>query len=184
MQKRIIVISLFLVVTCAFLSVPQAHAYWDTTIDVLVVESERFTAFADSVYGYYRWLWYSDLDNAFKDFWNTFKIKFVLRCVIKNWHIDSISDNAYYVLEEAISDFKYKSGETTYNGYFIDLLIVFVDWDEIDMIGLSPPDWKALIISNFPFNNVPMVNVFVHELSHQFYATHCDNYNCVMWEMV
>jgi hypothetical protein len=158
-----------------------ASGYWDTTIDVLVVESEAFTRFADFLNGFYRWLWYWDLGDSFTEFWNTFQIKFEVRGVVKNWHIDTPTDDAYYILQEAISDFHYNSGVTTYNGYVIDLLIVFVDAFECDMIGFSVPEWKALIIGNDAFDAVPMENVFIHELSHQFYATHCDNPTCVMW---
>jgi len=49
------------------------------------------------------------------------------------------------------------------------------------MVGLSPPEWCALIVQNYAFDAVPYQDVFEHELSHQFFCPHCDNHFCVMY---
>lgn len=182
MLKTFKILLLILMIFSMVLSiVPRVYAgYWETTIDVLVAEDEEFRDWAGFLYGYYRWLWYLDVDEAFADFQNTFGITFQIRGIIE-WDSNDNVNDAYYLLEEAISETGFAPGQTVVNGYVIDLLMVFSTWPQCDMIGFSFPDWKALIVNNFAFNAVPLCDLFQHELSHQFYVTHCNDLNCVMY---
>lgn len=56
---------------------------------------------------------------------------------------------------------------------WIDCLIIICG-QPMDMLGLSPPMWNAMI-TNFD----PQTYVCMHELSHQFWCEHCGNFCCM-----
>ena len=131
-----------------------------------------------------------DMENSMyphRKFLDSFDIEFVcLNGWNQNWDSDDSKHSAFYMLQEAIEQLggvydpelpawvwkpKLYFDGSSYS--MAHLLIVFTD-QEMDLNGLSPPDWNACIIKIDAYMSVNQ-----HELSHQFWAPHCDNL-CVM----
>lgn len=144
--------------------------YYEKTIDVLVVEDEEFRG----LFSLQRYWWYQTLNNvAFSNFKTHYGVEFKIRGYVE-WDSNDASNNLYYLLDEAISETEY-SFRMTYGDYRIDLLMVFTGQEDPTLMGFSPPDWYALIITYW----IDPAKVMVHELGHQFLLLHCNN-DCAM----
>jgi hypothetical protein len=165
---------LMIIVALSF--TPRVYAgYYEKIVDVLGVGDEEFDAFYPPGWErYYGWEIY--VYAAFNRFEESFNINFKLRGWI-SWDSDDSTEDMYDLLQEAIQETGFVSGETTYNGYIIDVLMVFTG-QLVYMQGFSPPEWKALIIKGWA-PDWPRGRLIQHELSHQFWVTHCNN-DCVM----
>jgi len=176
--KLLAILMLLLVIPSTIVSVADAGYYWEKTIDILAVQDEEFKfEFPAGWQRYFGWEMY--IYDAFGKFDDVFNMDFKLRGWI-DWDSTDGQHDLYDLLDEAIEETGFVSHQTTYNGYFIDILMVFSgQLTFFDKDGLSIPDWKALILKWAP--NYPKTQVIMHELSHQFWAQHCSSINyCVM----
>ena len=121
-------------------------------------------------------------------FKNFFDITFVpLNGWDEFWDSEDSQTDAYYLLQEAIRelggvyDSKNKWWVWQQKDYHLGLgcfaltdFLIVVTNQAMDLRGLSPPMWNAMII-RFDVGQ----NVLIHELSHQFNVPHCSNF-CVM----
>jgi hypothetical protein len=158
-----LMVSLLLIGFCTPL---VSAGFYEKTIDILVVEDEEFRALPSLL----KYWWYNVLYNlVFYKFKTYYGVEFCIRGTVE-WDSNDNSYNLYYLLQEAIGETGY-SFRMPYNGYWIDLLMVFTGQEDPLLMGLSPPDWYALIIEYW----IDPGKVMVHELGHQFFLTHCNN---------
>ena len=161
---------------------PSAHAEcYGEIVDVLAAEDEEFRWCYPA--GWQRDLgWGLFIQDAFDKFEEEFGITFKLRGWI-DWDSTDYTGTLDELLDEAIEETNFESQVTTYDGYVIDMLMVFTGEPQEQHLGRSPPDLKALIIDGLTM--APRVRLLQHELSHQFLVKHCGN-DCVMnlakWE--
>lgn len=178
LKSAMLMVLMFLVVL-AF--TPRAYAgYYEKTVDVLAVQDEEFRFLYPE--GWQRDLgWGIYIDIAFGRFEKEFGMTFKLRGWI-DWDSTDYSGDLYDLLDDAITETNFESHVTTYNGYKIDILMVFTG-EPVEGLGFSPPEWKALIIYALP--DAPRGRLVQHELTHQFSFYHCGN-DCIMnpakWE--
>lgn len=178
-RKKLMLLIIFVLLT-PLTAIPSAYAgYWETTMDILAVQDEEFIA--EYPIEFDRYLsWEIYIYDAFDRFRDTFNVNFELRGWI-NWDSSDSEHDVDTLLDEAIRETGFVSHQTSYNGYVIDILMVFSgQLDLWDQDGFSPPDWKALILKGWS-PNYPRTQMIMHEFSHQFMASHCTNVNsCVM----
>jgi len=167
---KFILLALMLFAT-SLLTVKPAYAYgyYEKTIDILVVEDEEFA----SLWFYPKNVWYNNFFHA-REYFTVCGMPMEVRGII-SWDSDDNCHDLYYLLQEAIRETGY-TRLMYYNGYYIDLLVVFTGQDDPNMAGFSPPDWYALIIKYTTIFQYPIME---HELGHQFNLEHCNN-ECFM----
>lgn len=121
----------------------------------------------------------------FKDNWN---IEFVgLNDHNCFWDSDDSETNEVKLLQEAIRKlggvyddeedwwvWEPKDYAIDEHTYALAELLIIVTGQNMEIRGLSPPTWNAMIIRFDAMNNVEL-----HEMSHQFQCLHCSNF-CVM----
>ncbi len=156
-MKKQKVALLFILLFALLLAVQPAYAsgYYETTIDILVVEDEEFAG----LWFYPKNVWYNNFFHA-REYFTIRGMPMEVRGTI-SWDSDDSCHDIYYLLQEAIRETGY-SRHIYYNGYYIDLLIVFTGQDA-DMAGLSPPDWYALIVK---YTTFAQLCIMEHELGH------------------
>jgi hypothetical protein len=178
--KSAMLMVLMFIVVLAF--TPRAYAgYYEEIVDVLAVLDEEFRFLYPA--GWQRDLgWGIYIDIAFGRFEEEFGMTFRLRGWI-DWDRTDYAGSIYDLLDEAIRETNFESHVTTYNGYVIDILMVFTGEPQSLRPGFSPPEWKALIIYALP--DAPRGRVVQYELTHQFSFYHCGS-DCIMnlakWE--
>lgn len=188
-KKKTCLALLFLVATTPILvQIPTVSSgYYEDVVDVLAVVDEEFAAYwPDGWERYYGWEIYINM--AFDRFYNVFGKMVRLRGWIYWDSTDGVGDLGV-LLQEAIAETGFQSGKTVYVatmslwgtswqiGFVIDVLLVFTG-EFTDMQGFSYPYWNALIINGVYGDNYRKW-VVQHEMSHQFYASHCNEF-CVM----
>lgn len=165
-------LSVLIALAVAVLMINPVHAsgYWEKNIDILVVEDEEFAGLWQGFKN--EWYWY--FTDALDYYYCLVGAPMIIRGTV-SWDSNDNCHDPYYLLQEAIQETGYKR-HMYYNGYYIDLLVVFTA-QEMDMAGFSPPDWYALIIKHsFLCQEI----IITHELGHQFNLPHCENILCVM----
>jgi len=128
------------------------------------------------------------LPHSFED---PFGIVFEIRDFI-HWDSTDNQEDGYELLQEAIREnggiynevmgwWEYQGEWRWINGskYLIDILVVLTGQD-MDMIGLSPPQWNALIIEK----GYVGYTLFRHELSHQYWLQHCGDPKCYVYSQI
>jgi hypothetical protein len=170
---KIVVVLLLSLIFMVTLNIEKVHAfgYWEENIDVLIVEDDEFAALP---WWNKNWF-YSGFYDALDYYVYYYGFPIYIRGTIK-WESPDGWTDAVSLLQKAISDLGYEHQNYYYGYYCIDLLVVLTA-QNMNVDGLSPAPWYAMIIK-WVWSGVEIVTA--HEFGHQFGLVHCSNTFCVM----
>jgi len=163
----------------------QAASPSETDVNVLFAGDEEFMAGQIYVQGYYLKTVVEEgiplyfIPGVFPVVRDRFKDQLGINLIFHGWaewdSDDTVLD-AIAMLDEAIDDLDFYRG-MIWNGVVIDMLVCYT-YQDMDMRGLSPFTWNALIIEYWDWNTDPCT--LQHEMSHLFGTLHCEEAWCVM----